>query len=497
MQDPANLQESAVPWSSLPPQGGGATRRAQPRSSRRVAPSPRDGSGGNKQQAEMRKEIRAGQTPAPNGPRPVPARGPRAQRRAQPVRPPPNRSGADQPTRSRDPLPPHATHATGVHWRSRIRSLPRRLRCVSAACHWPGPSRATHWRPPLATARAPYPPAARGRSDGRSPCVRHPIEAAQTNPRAPATPSRRMPLMPLAFTGGPGSGLCHAACGVSRREGEQEHTPRGVAENPSPPAMPLAREGPGLWRSLAVRKAGEPPAGAAPSVPLCPLSAPVGLTRRVSLSPADRARKRREPATVRGVQWFPRRGGLPPAGGGVSGRDLQARRGARAAGARLRRFMSTSWRHMPKSWRCIPRSWRRMPKSWKRMPRSWKRMPKGWRRMPRSWNDMPRSWRRMPGGTRCGSRATTHDPRPVSRVSTSAKATPRRVPFMPRTSRRVPSPAPRSASDARHRPPSRGPSPPAVASAHRLRPPPRQPTTRTRPRPAGEATGAARASATR
>ena len=249
MQDPANLQESAVPWSSFPPQGGGATRCAQPRSSRRVAPSPRDGSGGSKQQAGMREEIRAGQTPAPNGPRPVPARGPRAQRRAQPVRPPPNRSGADQPTRSRDPLPPHATHATGVHWRSRIRSLPRRLRCVSAACHWPGPSRATHWRPPLATARAPYPPAARGRSDGRSPCVRHPIEAAQTNPRAPATPSRRMPLMPLAFTGGPGSGLCHAACGVSRREGEQEHTPRGVAENPSPPAMPLAREGLGLWRS--------------------------------------------------------------------------------------------------------------------------------------------------------------------------------------------------------------------------------------------------------
>ena len=99
----------------------------------------------------------------------------------------------------------------------------------------------------------------------------------------------------------------------------------------------------------------------------------------------------------------------------------------------------------------------------------------------------------MPGGTRRGSQATTHDPRPVSRVSTSAKATPRRVHLIPRSPRRVPSPTPRSASDARHRPPSRGPSPPAVASTHGSRPPP----ARTRPRPAGAATGAARASATR
>ena len=41
----------------LPPQGGGATRRTQPRSSRRVAPSPRDGSGGEKQRAGVREEA--------------------------------------------------------------------------------------------------------------------------------------------------------------------------------------------------------------------------------------------------------------------------------------------------------------------------------------------------------------------------------------------------------------------------------------------------------
>ena len=73
--------------------------------------------------------------------------------------------------------------------------------------------------------------------------------------------------------------------------------------------MPAAR--PGSARSI---KQLPPQGGRATrrSSADCPLSAPVGLTRRVSLSPADRARKRREPATVRGVHGLPRRGGLPP-----------------------------------------------------------------------------------------------------------------------------------------------------------------------------------------